>query len=242
MVEAVLFDGDQTLWDFQRVMQYALEQVLLELQAVRPGRLTTALSTRDLAAHRQQVVDEIGNEEFSWAELRQLGFARTVEQLREADNTTTLDDDAALVSILTASYFHHRDIDPALFPDTRPCLEALQSRYRLGLLSNGSRLPGTIGLGDVFDPVVFAQDHHIAKPDVGIFRIVESLMGLDPESLVLVGDHPLNDVVGAKRAGWRAVWIDRDGRGPFVAPAGFEHQPDAVITSLEQLPHALDRL
>ena len=25
MIEAVLFDGDQTLWDFQRVMREALE-------------------------------------------------------------------------------------------------------------------------------------------------------------------------------------------------------------------------
>ena len=37
VIEAVLFDGDQTLWDFQKVMQGALLAVLDELRAARPG-------------------------------------------------------------------------------------------------------------------------------------------------------------------------------------------------------------
>jgi len=87
--------------------------------------------------------------------------------------------------------------------------------------------------------VVFAQDHLVAKPDKGIFEVVERQLGVEPGACVLVGDHPLNDVVGAKRAGWRAVWIDRDGGGAFEE-AG--ERPDAVITSLDELPGALEVL
>ncbi len=43
MIEAVLFDGDQTLWDFERVMREALIAVLDELRAERPGPGTDAL-------------------------------------------------------------------------------------------------------------------------------------------------------------------------------------------------------
>ena len=74
---------------------------------------------------------------------------------------------------LGASYFIHRDRDPALFPDTIPGLDALRADYRLGLLSNGSRLPETVGLASYFESVVFAQDHRVAKPDKGIFEVVE---------------------------------------------------------------------
>jgi FMN phosphatase YigB (HAD superfamily) len=124
-----------------------------------------------------------------------------------------------------------------------PCLDALRPEYRLGLLSNGSRLPETIGLGGYFDAVVFAQDHQVAKPDAGIFEVCQQLLGLAPEACVLVGDHPLNDVVGAKRAGWSAVWIDRsEGGGTYVAPLGHREAPDAVITSFSQLPQVLRRL
>ena len=90
----------------------------------------------------------------------------------------------------SASYFEHRDRDPALFPDTLPCLDALQARYRLGLLSNGSRLPEKVGLARYFESVVFAQDHRVAKPDKGIFEVVEGQLGVGPRACVLVGDHP----------------------------------------------------
>ena len=132
--------------------------------------------------------------------------------------------------------------DPALFPDTLPCLDALQAHYRLGLLSNGSRLPEKVGLGQYFESVVFAQDHLVAKPDKGIFEVVERQLGVEPAACVLVGDHPLNDVVGAKRGGWRAVWIDRDGRGAFEPHPGCEERPDAVVGMLDELPGVLDRL
>jgi FMN phosphatase YigB (HAD superfamily) len=57
-----------------------------------------------------------------------------------------------------------------------------------------------------------------------------------------VGDHPLNDVGGAKRSGWRAVWIDRDGAGDYVAPDGCTEVPDATISSLDQLADVLAAL
>ncbi|HEY1827918.1 MAG TPA: HAD family hydrolase, partial [Acidimicrobiales bacterium] len=85
------------------------------------------------------------------------------------------------------------------------------------------------------------QDHRASKPDRALFAVVERELGLSPDRCVLVGDHPLNDVVGAKRAGWRAVWLDRDRSGPYVAPAGCDERPDAVIGSLDQLPGILSR-
>ena len=41
MIEAVLFDGDQTLWDFEKVMHGALLAVLEELRPERPVRPPT---------------------------------------------------------------------------------------------------------------------------------------------------------------------------------------------------------
>jgi HAD superfamily hydrolase (TIGR01509 family) len=242
MIEAVLFDGDQTLWDFQRVMRDALVAVVGELQAARPGRFTASLRWQDLERDRAAVGMELEGVEYNLARLRVLGFARTLGRLRDAEGGGDEEADAALADVLSASYFHHRDRDPALFPDTLPCLDSLSPRYRLGLLSNGSRLPEKVGLAQYFESVVFAQDHLVAKPDKGIFEVVERELGVEPAACVLVGDHPLNDVVGAKRAGWAAVWIDRDGGGAFVPYPGCEEQPDAVVTSLDELPGALEVL
>jgi FMN hydrolase / 5-amino-6-(5-phospho-D-ribitylamino)uracil phosphatase len=242
LIEAVVFDGDQTLWDFQRVMREALTAVVDEIRAARSGLFASALRWQDLERDRQVVGVELHGVEWSMASLRTHGFARTLQRRRDVEGGDQADDHA-LAAQLSASYFEHRDRDPALFPDTLPCLDALQARYRLGLLSNGSRLPEKVGLARYFESVVFAQDHRVAKPDKGIFEVVEGQLGVGPRACVLVGDHPLNDVVGAKRAGWCAVWIDREGEGAFTPHPGYEEEgPDGVITTLADLPGALERL
>ncbi len=247
MIEAVLFDGDQTLWDFERVMRDALIAVLGELRAERPGPGTEALTWHDLQDDRAEVAEQLAGIEFDLTRLRVLGFSRTLTRVRTGqggDETA----DAALAERIAASYFEHRDRDPALFPDTLPCLQSLRGRYRLGLLSNGSRPPEKVGLAGYFEAVVFAQDHRVAKPDKGIFEVVERELGVTPKTCVLVGDHPLNDVVGAKRAGWRAVWLNREvsvaagGGDAFWEIHDYDERPDAVVSTLSDLPVALELL
>jgi putative hydrolase of the HAD superfamily len=237
VIEAVLFDGDQTLWDFERVMRDALTAVAGELRAARPGAFADALSWEDLQADRAFVAEAMP-EVWSLAELRVHGFARTLARRRDVEGGDE-EADGVLAADLGKSYFVHRDRDPALFPDTLPALEALRADYRLGLLSNGSRLPETVGLAGYFESVVFAQDHRVAKPDKGIFNVVERELGVGPEVCVLVGDHPVNDVAGAHGAGWRSVWINRDGAAPFPDDGP---RPDAVVATLTELPDVLRRL
>ena len=146
MIEAVLFDGDQTLWDFERVMHDALVIVLDELRSARPGPFTDALSVAAIQHDRQAVAEELAGIEYNLARLRVLGFGRTLERLRRVEGGDEATD-AELAQRLTMTYFDRRDRDPALFSDVIPCLDALRPRYRLGLLSNGSRLPGRMGLG-----------------------------------------------------------------------------------------------
>jgi HAD superfamily hydrolase (TIGR01509 family) len=242
VIEAVVFDGDQTLWDFERVMEFALAEVLAELRLARPGAWTGALEIADLYADREHVARQLDGIEYNLARLRRLGFSRTLRRLREAEGGGTEVEDDTLADQLASSYVAHRDQDPALFDDTLRCLTALRADYQLGLLSNGSRLPEAIGLNGYFDAVVFAQDHRVAKPDRGIFTVVERHLDVAPDAAVLIGDHPLNDVVGAKRSGWRAVWIDRQGDGVYRCPGGATELPDAVISSLDQLPAVLAEL
>ncbi len=191
----------------------------------------------DLQADRAHAVDE-SPDVWSLAELRVLGFARTLQRRRLVEGGDEAADDE-LARRLGESYFTHRDRDPALFADTIPALDALQADFRLGLLSNGSRLPERVGLASYFESVVFAQDHRVAKPDKGIFEVVQRELAVGPEVCVLVGDHPVNDVAGAHGAGWRSVWLDRDGAVAFPADGP---RPDAVVSALTELPDVLHRL
>ncbi len=124
MIEAVLFDGDQTLWDFERVMHDALVIVLDELRSARPGPFTDALSVAEIQHDRQAVAEELAGIEYNLARLRVLGFGRTLERLRRVEGGDEATD-AELAQRLTMTYFDQRDRDPALFSDVIPCLDAL---------------------------------------------------------------------------------------------------------------------
>ncbi|MEU5548321.1 HAD family hydrolase [Micromonospora sp. NPDC047793] len=72
----------------------------------------------------------------------------------------------------------------------------------------------------------------LARADLG--GHLDELAGVPPSQVVHVGDNPAFDVVGAQRAGLRAIWLNR--RGDSL-PAGV--LPDATVSSLAELPAVL---
>ena len=128
-----------------------------------------------------------------------------------------------------------------LYPDVLPALDRLRDRGVLtAVLSDADReyLDANItGCGMRFDAVVCSEDLACYKPHRSCFEEVCSRLGVAPEDATYVGDTPLNDVEGGRRAGMRAVWLNRRG---LEWPADLE-PPELVITSLADLPELLER-
>jgi len=119
-----------------------------------------------------------------------------------------------------------------VYEDVLPCLEALRAQgLRLAVVSNWDySLERTLerrGLRALFDCVLASLEVGVEKPDAGIFRAAESRLGLAPEELLHVGDHPVDDYEGALRAGWHALLLDRNTQRPT------EH---SVVSSLLDVP------
>jgi putative hydrolase of the HAD superfamily len=123
-------------------------------------------------------------------------------------------------------------------------LEGVQARgYRVALICNTGSTPGKTqrvfmeqaGLARLFDTLTFSDEERLSKPSVEIFHLTLRRVGGVPHQAIHVGDHPRNDVLGAKRAGLKAIWLKRKDDRPEVAP-------DAQIDSLDQMLEALDRL
>jgi len=76
-----------------------------------------------------------------------------------------------------------------------------------------------------FEYILFSSDMRLSKPNPKIFLGALGHMKLSPEDAVYVGDDLSIDIVGAKLAGMKTVWIEHC---PASKPAaGFS--PDAKV-------------
>lgn len=92
----------------------------------------------------------------------------------------------------------------------------LSASYRLGVISNGAadyqrqKIDGLALTRFIREEaIIISGEVGLDKPDVGIFRLAQEKLGLDPKELVFVGDSLYNDIGGANQAGWTSVWINR---------------------------------
>ncbi len=103
-------------------------------------------------------------------------------------------------------------LDPPLFDDAIPALDALRGEVKLALLTNnpyGADVLDRHGLHvDVFDSVVIA-DPLVRKPKPGAFAPLVDALALAASEIAFVGDSVPADVEGALGAGLRPVWLNR---------------------------------
>ena len=146
------------------------------------------------------------------------------------------------------------EVLPAVVEGAPEVVAQLKSRgLGVGLISNTGRTPGyvlrpildALGLSGSIDVMVFSNEHGHCKPQPSIFEELRRGLGVRYEEMAFVGDNLYVDVHGAQRCGMRGVHFEPSVRGTAVAPHvehGLEIVPDARITSLAELPAALDAI
>lgn len=221
-ITTVSFDGDATLWDFEKVMRHSLSITLGELRNYIPGQATLDLTVEKMIEIRNTVAAELKGKTVNLEEIRFQAFRRTVEWVGCSND--------ALAADLNALYLKHRFEDIELYPDVITTLDTLSQQFSLGLVSNGNSYPERCGLEERFGFIVFSQDVGIEKPDQRIFKAACSKAECRPEELMHVGDSLESDVTGANALGAISVWLNRTG-----SVTTSEIQPDFEIQSLAEL-------
>lgn len=116
---------------------------------------------------------------------------------------------AGYLAAFTRAWRAHHDALPTL---TR----ARAAGLAVAVLTNGdqrqqeAKLRAT-GLSEVCGRVFASSSLGVAKPSAAAYAAVAAELGLEPAQLLMVGDNPVNDVEGARAAGWSAVHLDRNG-------------------------------
>ncbi len=200
-IRAVTFDGDGTLWDFDKSMRYALSIVHKELKKLDPIA-AAMLNVDDMIIIRNRVANKLLQEQIlDPITIRRKAFCQTLMDIGRPNN--------ALASHLNDVYLKHRRERIRCFNDTYPTLETLSNTYTLGVISNGNTRPEQCGLTKLFRFVILSEDYGIRKPDPRIFSISLSEAKCLPQEILHVGDSIEEDVTGAIQSGFRYVWLNR---------------------------------
>ena len=204
-----LFDLDNTLVDRTRAFGQAVPQLADHYGLARDEAVPFMIDA--------DADGRVGWPSWMAATIERYGLATTVDEMR-----------TFFVSVYLACY--------RLEPTVATGLRGLRSAgWRLGIVTNGppsqrDKITGT-GLDLLVDGWVVSEELGVAKPDRRIFEAAAERCGAALTSGWMVGDSGPADMVGARNAGLRSIWLPR-GRTWNEGPAP-DHQVGDITTAIE---------
>lgn len=194
VLEAIIFDLDNTLINRKAAFQAYSEQFIDRFVEV------TDQTSRSELIEYIRIADQDG-----YRHKREL-HEQYIRELTMKHPETNVDD---LLHFWFAEFFK----STVLMQGAEEVLTTFkQQGIKLGLITNGSvhsqnSKLDQVKLRDYFDVIIISDDVQVKKPDKRIFDIALERLDAAAANTWYVGDHPINDIKGARDAGLSAVWL-----------------------------------
>ena len=222
----ILFDADNTLFDFDKSERYALQTTLSQFG------LTFTQENLDLYhAVNRRCWREMEEGKLSKEELRIRRFKLFFAGIKkEADPQAV--SDVYLKTLSQCSFL----IEGAI-----PLLEAVRGQYKLGLVTNGLKEVQRprikkAQIGEYFEILVVSDEIGHAKPHAPFFDFAFSQMQNPPKNrVIMVGDSIHSDIQGGNNYGLDTCWYNYENRSNHL-----HIKPTFEITQLSQLHEVLN--
>lgn len=197
MIKAVIFDLDHTLFDRHGTLKSLVPALRKEFS------VTKSLSDEEIGSLWCYADDNFvyfGWENI-WGYLKEKGVFTVPPSFED----------------YRSFIYKYFAVTAVAFPETIPMLEKLRTLgYKTGIITNGNHALqyskiNMLKLSGYCDEIIVTGDYNIHKPDKEIFDIMREKFVFSPEEMVYVGDNPVNDIRGARSAGWKTVWMNSTG-------------------------------
>ncbi|MEZ4985057.1 MAG: YjjG family noncanonical pyrimidine nucleotidase [Saprospiraceae bacterium] len=195
----LLFDADNTLLDFSKAGKEALWQTYTDFGHTCTDAIYGAYKICNARA---------------WTAFEQGQI--TAERLRVqrfAELFHVFEAEPAPPSLFSKRFLENLVAVSEAYEGIPDLLATLQTRYRMGIITNGlkevqrPRL-ARLQLDRFFDTIVVSDEIGVAKPQEAFFQYALDQIGVIPKTEVLViGDSLHSDILGAQQFGIPTCWV-----------------------------------
>ena len=199
-IQMITFDLDDTLWDNKPTITNAeiktRKWIEEKVGAIEWGDLNDFLQLREALIRKDKSI--------AWdiSKLRIEIFKEKIKGLVSNDEITKLAEEAF-------SYFLKKRHEIELFPGVEDALKALSENYMLGVLTNGNADIYKLSIGKYFEFSISSLEAQNSKPNKSHFELAKShLPNLKYSEMLHVGDHQINDILGAHALGIEVMWFN----------------------------------
>ena len=198
-VTDIFFDLDHTLWDFEKNSGLAFNEIFIELNF--PFSLDVFLKLYNPINHAQWKLYR--ENKITQEDLRFNRLNMTFEKLNYSASI-------GLIDKISEQYITYLSTFPHLFEGAIELLEALKSRFKLHIITNGFdkvqqfKIENS-GIESFFEFVFTAEKVGFKKPHPEIFIQSLKTVNTTAEASIMIGDSFEADILGALNQGMQAI-------------------------------------
>lgn len=220
--EIILFDADDTLFDFKKSEREAFKNAMLEFDIAYDEnyhlKIYQAINTAIWKEFEEGLITQ--------EKLKVERFKRLSDSLN-----TSFDENK-----FAKAYMEHLADQSFLFDQSMELIANLHENYRLAIVTNGlqavqsKRIRKSI-IANYFEAIVISEEVQLSKPNPKIFEYTLScLKHTDKSSVLLVGDSLTSDIQGGINFGIDTCWYN-----PSKLKNSTNTVPTYQISSLTEL-------
>lgn len=199
--EVILFDADDTLFDFKKTEDFAIKNLVSTLESNFDDEYVIN-TYKDI---NTKIWIEFEEGKITSDALKIERFDRLIKKLE-------LNADA---NELCNMYVKFLGDGSFLYKETEDLLNYLSKNYRIAIITNGlldvqhRRIRNSV-VGHYFEDVVISDEIKIAKPNPEIFtHALNNLSYKKKESVLMIGDSLNSDIKGGINAGIDTCWFNQ---------------------------------
>lgn len=234
----IFFDLDDTLFDFSKASLLSLQKLWDETPEIRERYANIDAFLENYHANNKHMWELHESGQITADFLKGERFRLTIAPDRDDPEILKLS------RVLNDRYLSYLGECNAPTEGAKELLRKISKKCLIGILTNGFtevqyRKIHTTGLDRYIQRMVISDEIGIQKPDSRLFRYAEQATGATPESTIMIGDNPDNDIQGALNAGWNAFYFNRKGK-PFSSESQhFLGEIDSLTDLTDKITHSL---